>query len=75
MILLKAREILEISPPEAMSASGFREDPLFAEYAVLKPGPLSQDNAYLKEIAGVYSRGLMEVDQWIRYSLEKENAD
>lgn len=52
-----------------------KEDPLFAEYAVLKPGPLSQDNAYLKEIAGVYSRGLMEVDQWIRYSLEKENAD
>ena len=52
-----------------------KDDPLFAEYAILKPGPLRQDNDYLKEMAEVYTRGLMEVDRWIQDSLEKENAD
>ena len=49
-----------------------KEDPEFAEYAILKPGPLSKDKMYLKELADVYYRGLMEVDSWIQDSLEEE---
>ena len=52
-----------------------KDDPSFADYAIFKPGPLDKSNEYLKELAGVYSRGLMEVDQWIQDSLEKENAN
>ena len=52
-----------------------KDDPVFAEYAILKPGPLRQDKDYLKEMADVYTRGLLEVDRWIQDSLEKENAD
>ena len=52
-----------------------KNDPTFAEYAILKPGPLNQDKKYLKELANVYTRGLMEVDQWIQDSMEQENAD
>ena len=40
-----------------------------------KPGPLEMDDNYLQELADTYYRGLMEVDQWIHDSLEKENAD
>lgn len=39
-----------------------------------KPGPLDLDDEYLDELADVYYRGLMEVDQWIQDSLEKEDA-
>ena len=52
-----------------------KDDPEFAKYAVFKPGPLSNDKGYIEELAGVYQRGLMEVDQWIQDSLEKENAN
>lgn len=51
-----------------------KADPEFAKYAVFKPGPLSNNESYIEELAGVYQRGLMEVDQWIQDSLEKENA-
>ena len=50
-------------------------DPEFADYAIMKPGPLKTDKDYLKELSGVYTRGLMEVDKWIQDSLEKENAN
>ncbi len=33
------------------------------------------DEGYLSELADTYYRGLMEVDQWIQESLEKENAN
>lgn len=52
-----------------------KADPEFAKYAVFKPGPLSNNESYIKELAGVYQRGLMEVDKWIQDSLEKENAN
>ena len=39
------------------------------------PGPLEMNDDYLGELADTYYRGLMEVDQWIQDSLEKENAD
>ena len=50
-----------------------KEDPVFAKYAILKPGPLKIDDDYLSELADTYYRGLMEVDQWIQDSLEKES--
>ncbi len=39
-----------------------------------KSGPLNMDDTYLSDLADTYYRGLMEVDQWIQDSLEKENA-
>lgn len=38
-----------------------------------KPGPLSQDEEYLKELADTYKRGILEVDDFIRYNLEYED--
>lgn len=47
-----------------------------AKYALIhKPGPLEMNARYLNELAEVYYRGLMEVDDWIRDSLENENAN
>ena len=40
-----------------------------------KPGPLPQDNEYLKELADTYTRGLLEVDTFIQDSLEQEEKD
>lgn len=57
------------------AAERLKNDPAFAEYAILKPGPLDKDPDYLHEMAGVHSRGLLEVDRWIQDSLDKENAD
>lgn len=52
-----------------------KDDPEFARYAIFKPGPLDMDEGYLFELADTYYRGLMEVDQWIQDSLEKEDAN
>lgn len=47
-----------------------------AKHALIhKPGPLEMNEEYLNELAEVYYRGLMEVDDWIRHSLENENAN
>ncbi len=40
-----------------------------------KPGPLPQDDEYLKELAETYIRGLLEVDIFIQDSLEQEEKD
>ena len=40
-----------------------------------KPGPLDNDKEYLTELAEMYYRGLMEVDQWIRDNRENDYAD
>ena len=40
-----------------------------------KPGPLPQDDEYLKELAETYTRGLLEVDTFIQDSLEQEEKD
>ena len=39
-----------------------------------KSGPLEDDDEYLSELAEVYFRGLMEVEQWICDSLESEHV-
>lgn len=52
-----------------------KENPEAKNVLIHKPGPLEMDDAYLNELADVYYRGLMEVDQWIQDSLEKENAN
>lgn len=52
-----------------------KKNPGAKDALIHKPGPLEMDDAYLKELADTYYRGLMEVDQWIQDSLEKENAN
>ncbi len=50
-----------------------KENPRVKDALIHKPGPLDMDDSYLTELADTYYRGLMEVDQWIQDSLEKEN--
>ena len=38
-----------------------------------KPGPLPQDDGYLKELADTYMRGLFEVDTFIQDNLAQED--
>lgn len=38
-----------------------------------KPGPLPQDEEYLRELADTYKRGLLEVDDFIQDSLAQED--
>lgn len=40
-----------------------------------KPGPLENNEEYLKELSEMYYRGLMEVDEWIQGSREKKYVD
>lgn len=40
-----------------------------------KPGPLENNEEYLKELSEMYYRGLMEVDKWIQGSREKKYVD
>lgn len=51
------------------------KNPNVKKVLIHKPGPLDMDEEYLSELADTYYRGLMEVDQWIQDSLEKENAN
>lgn len=39
-----------------------------------KPGPLENNEEYLKELSEMYYRGLMEIDQWIRDNQENNYA-
>ena len=52
-----------------------KKNPEAKNALIHKPGPLDMDEVYLTELADTYYRGLMEVDQWIQDSLEKENAN
>ena len=52
-----------------------KNNPEAKDALIHKPGPLEMDDAYLTELANTYYRGLIEVDQWIQDSLEKENAN
>ena len=52
-----------------------KDDPEYAKYAIMKPGPLAKDSDYLSDLADVYLRGLMEVNKWIQDSLVKENVN
>lgn len=40
-----------------------------------KPGPLPQDDEYLRELANTYIRGLFEVDSFIQDNLEQEDEN
>ena len=51
-----------------------KKNPETKKILIHKPGPLKMDDSYLDELANVYYRGLMEVDQWIQDNLEIENA-
>ena len=51
-----------------------KKNPSAKNVLIHKPGPLDMDEAYLTQLADIYYRGLMEVDQWIQDSLEKEKC-
>lgn len=51
-----------------------KKNPNVKNALIHKPGPLDMDDAYLTQLADTYYRGLMEVDQWIQDSLEKERC-
>lgn len=51
-----------------------KKNPRAKNALIHKPGPLDMDDAYLTQLADVYYRGLMEVNQWIQDSLEKEKC-
>lgn len=51
-----------------------KQDKNCALFYIHKPGPLPQDDEYLRELADVYVRGLSEVDNFIQDSLEKEDG-
>ena len=38
-----------------------------------KPGPLPQDEEYLRKLADTYKRGLLEVNDFIQDSLAQED--
>jgi hypothetical protein len=45
-----------------------KEQPQLARYLIHKSGSLLKDDKYLKELSGVYQRGLLEVDDFIANS-------
>lgn len=51
-----------------------KKNPSAKNALIHKPGPLEIDGTYLTQLADTYYRGLMEVDQWIQDSLEKEKC-
>ncbi len=50
-----------------------KKNPGIEKLYIHKPGPLPNIDDYLSELANTYYRGLMEVDQYIRKSIKKEN--
>ena len=53
-----------------------KQDSKRALFYIHKPGPLPHDdNEYLQELANVYMRGLMEVDEFIQNDLAKEDSN
>ena len=49
-----------------------KQDRNCAMFYIRKPGPLPQDDEYLRELADTYVRGLLEVDNFIQDYLAKE---
>lgn len=52
-----------------------KQNPNAKKVFIHKPGPLENNEEYLEELAEMYYRGLMEVDQWIQDSQEKVYVD
>lgn len=53
--------------------SRLKSNPSIAKPFIFKSGPLSSDAAYIDELASVYTRGLMEVDDFIQHSISKKD--
>lgn len=49
-----------------MAISRLKKDPSLANYLIYKTGPLSNDQAFLKNAADVYFRGMMEIENLIK---------
>lgn len=49
-----------------MATSRLKKDSSLANYLIYKSGPLSNDQAFLKNAADVYFRGMMEVENLIK---------
>lgn len=52
-----------------------KQNPNAKNVLIHKPGPLENNEEYLRELSEMYYRGLMEVDRWIQESQEKNHAD
>lgn len=53
-----------------MAINRIKRQPSISKILIHKPGPLTNDAEYLDRLAGVYTRGLLEVDDFIKGSLE-----
>lgn len=51
-----------------------KQNPNVKKALIHKPGPLENNEEYLNELSEMYYRGLMEVDKWIRDSLENDHV-
>lgn len=52
-----------------------KQDRNRALFYIHKPGPLPQDDEYLRELADTYIRGLLEVDAFIQDNLAQEDEN
>jgi hypothetical protein len=52
-----------------------KQDRNRAFFYIHKPGPLSQVDEYLQELADIYARGLFEVDNFIQDNLAEEGSN
>ena len=55
-----------------LAINRIKRQPNLAKILIHKPGPLPNDARYLEKLAEVYTRGLLEVDEFINASLESE---
>ena len=55
-----------------LAINRIKKQPNISKILIHKPGPLKNDAEYLDRLAGVYTRGLLEVDDFINGSLEDE---
>ncbi|WP_312812968.1 Qat anti-phage system QueC-like protein QatC [Sedimentibacter sp.] len=55
-----------------LAINRIKKQPNISKVLIHKPGPLKNDAGYLDRLAGVYTRGLLEVDDFINGSLVDE---
>lgn len=55
-----------------LAINRIKRQPNIAKILIHKPGPLTNNARYLERLVGVYTRGLLEVDNFISASLESE---
>lgn len=58
-----------------LAINRIKRQPSIAKILIHKPGPLTNDARYLERLSGVYTRGLLEVDEFINASLESERQE